>query len=341
MNAPSEHQAADAVEMESTACPLCGADRPVSILTGRDLLHGCPGEFKLVRCGDCEHVYLNPRPTIAGIGRYYPSDYGPYQAADGSAASTATEEPKIGLLRKLVRWFVDARGDFIPPVTGEPRQALEIGCAHGGFLDRLRKEGWQVQGVEFSAEAAQRAAARGLEVHVGTLESAELPGEQFDAVFLWMVLEHLHDPAATLREIRRVLKPDGWLVFSVPNFGSWERWFFGRYWYALDLPRHLQHFTTRSLRRPLNESGFQTARVIHQRTANNLVGSCGYWWRERFPASNLAPKLIRFCDEPRAWGVILLALPAKMLAWMRQAGQISVVARLKPVATEDPGRRKP
>jgi len=329
MNEPLEQQVDDVVEMESTACPLCGADRTSLLLVGGDLLHGCPGEFQLVRCNDCEHVYLNPRPTISGIGRYYPSNYGPYQAGEKSTSATADGEPKIGLLRRLVRWFVDTKAEFIPPITASPRRALEIGCAHGGFLQRLRSQGWQVRGVEFSPDAAERAASRGLDVHVGTLESAELPDGEFDAVFLWMVLEHLHDPAATLREIRRILKPEGWLMFSVPNYGSWERRFFGRYWCALELPRHLQHYTTRSLKRLLADTGFEIEQVIHQRTANNLVWSFGYWWRSLFPNSKLTPKLIQFCDQPRTWAVILLAIPAKIQAWLRQAGRITVVARVQ------------
>lgn len=336
MNTMPEHKTADALETESPDCPLCGANQYTPVLTGRDLLHGCPGEFQLVRCNNCEHIYLNPRPTLGSIGQFYPSDYGPYQAAEVAGVSPA-KNAHIGPLRRLVRWLVDTKADYIPPITTTPRRALEIGCAHGGFLERLKNQGWQVQGVEFSAEAAQRAAERGLDVHVGTLESATLPDDRFEAVFFWMVLEHLHDPGEALREIRRILKQNGRLMFSVPNYGSWERRFFGRYWYALDLPRHLQHFTTRSLRRLLEESGFEIERVIHQRTANNLVGSLGYWWRARFPKSKLAPKLIHFCDEPRAWAVILLTLPAKIFAWMRQAGRITVVARPKPVSSKDAG----
>ena len=144
-----------------------------------------------------------------------------------------------------------------------------------------------------------------------------------------MVLEHLHDPRGTLTEIRRILKPDGWLMFSVPNFGSWERRFFGRYWYALDLPRHLQHFTPHTLRRTLDAAGFDVIKIIHQRTANNITGSIGYWWRERFPDSRLAAALIQHCDEPRTGLVLVLALPAKFLAWIRQGGRLTVVARPK------------
>ncbi|QDT48365.1 Malonyl-[acyl-carrier protein] O-methyltransferase [Symmachiella dynata] len=318
------------VDWEQTSCPLCGADQPHLMLTGPDRLLGLPGTFRLVQCGACGHAYLNPRPTQETIGAYYPAEYAPYHAPDDDAAkpqTTATQ--RVGPLRRCLRWFLDPQGEFIPPLTQTPRRALEIGCADGGFLERLKTQGWEVSGVEFSPDAVATAQQRGLDVQLGTLESANLPANHFDAVFLWMVLEHLHDPQATLREIHRILKPDGWLMFSVPNFGAWDRRFFGRYWYALDLPRHLQHFTPRTVKRLLSETGFETDRIIYQRTANNLVGSLGYWWRDRFPNSRLAATLIRHCDAPRTGLVLLLAIPAKVWAWLRQGGGLTVVARPK------------
>ena len=65
-------------DMESTACPLCGQEASSHVMTGRDLLFFCPGEFSIVRCKDCSHAYLNPRPTLADIGTFYPDDYGPH-----------------------------------------------------------------------------------------------------------------------------------------------------------------------------------------------------------------------------------------------------------------------
>lgn len=328
---PEQHSVELDVEWEETPCPLCGADQPQLMLTGTDRLLGLPGTFQLVQCGGCGHAYLNPRPTQETIGAFYPPEYGPYHAPTDGDTNHQTIEPakRVGPLRRCLRWFLDPQGEFIPPIARTPRRALEIGCADGGFLTRLQTQGWQVSGVEFSPDAAATAQQRGLDVQLGTLESAELPANHFDAVFLWMVLEHLHDPQATLAEIRRILKPDGWLMFSVPNFGSWERRFFGRYWYALDLPRHLQHFTTGTVRRLLEETGFEVEKMIHQRTANNIAGSFGYWWRERFPNSRLAAALIQHCDEPRTGLVLLLAIPAKILAWIRQGGRLTVVARPK------------
>jgi hypothetical protein len=142
-----------------------------------------------------------------------------------------------------------------------------------------------------------------------------------------MVVEHLHDPVATLRLARELLQPGGTLSISVPNFGCWERRAFGRCCYALQLPTHLQHFTTGSLRRLLAASGFELVELIHQRNVNNLIGSAGLWFRARFPHWSLGERLIRWTDNPSALGLCLLAPLARLLAAIRQAGRLTVVAR--------------
>jgi SAM-dependent methyltransferase len=74
-------------------------------------------------------------------------------------------------------------------------------------------------------------------------------------VILWHVLEHVPSPRDTIREAARILKPGGTLLVAVPNFGSWEaRWSRDK-WFHLDVPRHLTHFTPRTLNRVLEEAG--------------------------------------------------------------------------------------
>ena len=224
-----------------------------------------------------------------------------------------------------------------------PPRALELGCSHGAFLQQLRERGWDCVGIEPAAEVARLASERGLDVRVGSLESVVAADPQtmapksYDEVFAWMVIEHLHDPTATLRCVRELLKPSGTLSLCVPNFGCWERRAFGRFWYALQLPTHLQHFTTASLRRLLEASGFELVELIHQRNVNNLVGSVGLWLRTKFPRWSLGERLIRWTDNPSAIGLCLLAPLARLLAIVRQSGRLTVVAR-RTVNSAGPSR---
>ncbi|MGV2337413.1 MAG UNVERIFIED_CONTAM: hypothetical protein LVR18_26130 [Planctomycetaceae bacterium] len=64
--------------LEQTACPLCGSSSSVYWLSGRDNLCGIPGEFHVVRCRDCQHFYMNPRPVTESLADCYPPDYSPH-----------------------------------------------------------------------------------------------------------------------------------------------------------------------------------------------------------------------------------------------------------------------
>jgi SAM-dependent methyltransferase len=329
------------------------------VLVARDQLYRCPGEFRIVQCEGCRHAFVNPRPTRESIGQFYPTHYAPHrrdsnaerevQSSEFRVPSSENEvpgehKPHSGFrprswrwLRTLVLWWIDARAAPIlntRPSSLVPRpRALELGCARGAFLQQLRERGWGCIGIEPSPEAARRAAEGGFDVRVGTLESVVADDPRtfalgsFDAIFAWMVVEHLHDPVATLRLARELLKPGGTVSFSVPNYGCWERPLFGRMWHALDLPRHLQHFTAASLRRLLQASGFELVEQIHQRSVLNLTGSVGLCLRTRFPRWSLGERLIRWTDNPSALGLILLAPLARLLALVRQAGRLTVVAR--------------
>jgi SAM-dependent methyltransferase len=160
-----------------------------------------------------------------------------------------------------------------------------------------------------------------------------LPDAEFDAVFAWMVVEHVHDPPGTLKRILRLLKPAGTFVFSVPNFGCWEAAFAGRYWWALDLPRHLQHFTPRAVRRMLRDAGFEGVEIVHQRNAFNLVGTVGLWLMACFPGKSWGRRLIHYLDNPRAGGILALAPLAWFFAAIHQGGRLTVIARKPATAS--------
>jgi 2-polyprenyl-3-methyl-5-hydroxy-6-metoxy-1,4-benzoquinol methylase len=304
-------------------------------MTAPDLLHGMLGEFQLVRCSDCRHIYLNPRPKRSVIQNYYPQDYGPFRSSDSQGNSEIAAQQALGQyrsrrfphLRRIVHSLVESQAEWLPPIDRTPRHALELGCAGGRFLQTLQSEGWIATGIEPVASAAHQAQQHGLTVHNGTIESAALPESEFDAAFAWMVLEHLHDPLSVLNELHRVLKSDGWLVLSVPNMSCWEPWMFRKYWYALQLPTHLQHFTAHSIRFALERSGFGVERIIQQRNTNNLVGSVGLWLRQRRITHGLGERLIRWTDNPTGAGLLALMPLARMLAFLKQAGRLTVIAR--------------
>ena len=91
----------------------------------------------------------------------------------------------------------------------------------------------------------------------GVLSDAGLPGESFDAVTMWDVIEHLNDPFANLCEVWRVLKPGGLFALSTGDIGSlWAR-LCGGYWQLLTPPQHLFYFNRQSMEKVAERTGFE------------------------------------------------------------------------------------
>jgi SAM-dependent methyltransferase len=121
-------------------------------------------------------------------------------------------------------WFVGRRRLFADIVRrlALPRDAaiLDAGSGTGANLRLLRDLGFeQVTGFDFSAEAIRFCAEKGLgEVRQGSICSMPFPDRQFDLVFATDIIEHVDDDLAALREIRRVMKPNGYALVTVPTF---------------------------------------------------------------------------------------------------------------------------
>ena len=158
---------------------------------------------------------------------------------------------------------------------------LEIGCATGDYIAKIRQLGWQTYGVELSEQAAQLAISRfGLDVFAGDLFQAGFPSGKFDVVALWMVLEHLYNPVATLREIRRVLRDDGVVLLNTVLIDHIGYTVFRDYWYDCDQPRHLYLFSKETLRAILEKAGFRVDRFAYKTSTNSLRRSLEYVARD-------------------------------------------------------------
>ncbi|MEE4607805.1 MAG: class I SAM-dependent methyltransferase [Desulfobacteraceae bacterium] len=310
--------------LEDVACPLGCPRADDAILAVGDRLHGLPGRFQVVRCRTCGLMRTNPRPTPETIGFYYPEDYHPYCNTRVAGHSGRFEALKARI-KPLARRLFEFNGTRLPPLA--PGRMLEVGCASGVFMHQMARQGWDVSGIEFSAEAAGHARALGYPVHAGPLETAPDPAAPVDLVVGWMVLEHLHRPIDALRRLHRWTRPGGWLAISVPNAASREFWLFKQRWYALMLPTHLYHFTPVTLMRVLHVGGWRIQRIFHQRYMGNAVGSLGYLLQDRRMLPALARWLRKFPEKsglhqyaafPLAYLASLAGQTGRMTVWARR-----------------------
>lgn len=241
--------------METTKCNLCASDQATLLYRLPDyLLQRDDIITTLVRCSQCGLVYQNPRPTELEIGAHYPPDYEPFESSPQKGKMAWIEN-------RLRNYGIQKRCRIVTRVISRGK-VLDVGCATGLFLVGMRERHWDVYGVDTSEYAAQIAREEhNLRVITGNLFEAQYPSAFFDAVTLWDVLEHLHDPARILYEIRRILKPNGVLILRVPNIDSSDARFFGKYWAGLDAPRHLYVFGDETIRKFLSRYGFSITSV--------------------------------------------------------------------------------
>lgn len=217
------------------------------------------GHFPLMRCARCGVRFLGVQPTEAGLAELYSASYFESDFRCGRSDAAYSDEAAFRAENEGLLDVFDA----LVPARSEPRRLLEVGCAGGWLLKHARERGWEVRGVELSADAVARARALGLEVHHGDLASAKLPDAAFDLAYMGDVLEHVPDAQATLRTVARVLRPGGMFHLRGPiTTNSLARGFalglsagLGRTLRLQEPPYHLWEFTPASLRAMLGRAG--------------------------------------------------------------------------------------
>jgi 2-polyprenyl-3-methyl-5-hydroxy-6-metoxy-1,4-benzoquinol methylase len=308
------------VILEDVACPNGCAREDETVVVARDLLHGLPGSYSLVRCRQCGLMRTNPRPTASTIGFYYPDDYGPYL---GTRVSGQKPENKHGLKQRIQGWL-SSRSNELPGM--KPGNLLEVGCASGLFLNEMHSRGWHVQGIEFSETAAENARGQGFHVFTGALEVAPRPERRLDLIVAWMVLEHLHEPMECLKKLWDWSEEGGYLVFSIPDINSMAFRIFKQYCYDLHVPNHLYLFNPATIRDLLKSTGWQVEKISHQITIASILASLGFWLRETGREGRLSRWLIDYPSRGGNLPHVLFPL-SYLLAKLGQTGRMTVWAR--------------
>jgi len=271
--------------------------RKKAILRARRI-HRVPGTFAIHRCDGCHAWFIQPWLTVAELDRYYPDEYGRYRHGPSlkkrqyrrgrqryvlenrynyPSENGATPNAIARAIAFLLSFFT-AKG--VIPYRGSGR-ILDVGCGGGSYLYRLKQWGWDTYGVEPSDTGARQAQSLGLNVRQGTLQDARYVDSFFDVIRLSNVVEHLPNPIATFREIRRILKPKGLVYLTVPNTRSLVFWLFRENWYALDAPRHVISYSPKTLNVLAEATGFEVAHSNFTAGPFNFVRSMRYLLEEK------------------------------------------------------------
>ena len=132
----------------------------------------------------------------------------------------------------------------------EEKNLLDIGCGTGDFLHFCQQNNWKVTGVEPNKNARDLAIEK-LDLDNSISESVEVlmkdQSKRFDVITMWHVLEHVPNLEAYISYLKKLLKPNGRLIIAVPNYKSYDAKYYGKFWAAFDVPRHLWHFSQKSI----------------------------------------------------------------------------------------------
>jgi SAM-dependent methyltransferase len=248
-------------------CGLCNAQGNL-VQTGiADPDGNLTGTWGFQHCSNpaCGVYWLDPAPVPDEIWKAY-ATYHTHTGKSGHRAgrallSLAHRFIKLGLLPVWLHNGLKKEADYLRFMTlkNEPvGSMLDVGCGGGRLLNRMKKRGWQVEGIDFDAQATAKVTQRyGIKTHVGDITQCFLPEHSFDVICMSQTIEHLYEPAATLQECLRILKPGGLLVMTTPNAESIGATEFGAFWRGWEAPRHLHLFTVKSLQQLTRSAGFQ------------------------------------------------------------------------------------
>jgi 2-polyprenyl-3-methyl-5-hydroxy-6-metoxy-1,4-benzoquinol methylase len=291
---------ADRRTLVDVFCPTCGAEKR------RPVAH--EGPLGIVQCRRCRLVYTSPRFTAPqahylGEREAIVKKYGPILRGEAAHPRDANYDQELRAIAEMI----------------PAGRLLDVGSHCGFFLRRARGMGWDLTGIEPSANAcALGREFLDLNIVQGTLAKAEFPARSFDVVTLVDVFEHVDQPVVLLREAHRVIKPGGVLFIKVPNIV----YYLAKYRVAqalglrteiFDAKEHVAHYSARTLEGTLAQAGFRVHRFFVPRPIQD-----GAVWKKALRSAGHTLARLEFAlgrrFGPFAMDLAVLARPAEATA---------------------------
>ncbi|SEA06288.1 Methyltransferase domain-containing protein [Arachidicoccus rhizosphaerae] len=236
-------------------CPVCGSNAVSRALEAKD--HTVSKQtFEIWGCQDCSFRFTQAVPSPENIGKYYKSD-----------TYVSHSNTKKGLVNRLYhavrKRTLKQKLALVRQATGQMEgNLLDVGAGTGAFASVMQAAGWKVTGLEPDQDARHNA-LRDYQMKLEDLSHLfDLNGDTYDGITLWHVLEHVHQLHEYLDTFKRILTPDGSLIIAVPNYTSFDAQYYGRDWAAWDVPRHLWHFSPKSMEVLMKKHGLRVIQML-------------------------------------------------------------------------------
>jgi 2-polyprenyl-3-methyl-5-hydroxy-6-metoxy-1,4-benzoquinol methylase len=253
-----------------THCPACGSADIKNVLSAKD--YTVSGEvFPIAECNACSLRFTQDVLDAASIAPYYKSE--------NYISHTNTSKGLINRLYQSVRKrTLTKKRRLLQRVMGMGKgHLLDVGSGTGAFVSEMTLHGWFATGLE-PDEGARQVAKKEYNIELKDMDQFfQLPAGSFDAITLWHVLEHVHELSAYIQQLKALLKENGKLLIAVPNYTSKDAAIYKECWAAYDVPRHLYHFSPRSIQ------------VLMEKHGLKLIGYKPMWY-DSFYISMLSSK---------------------------------------------------
>ncbi len=234
--------------METINCSICDKANANPYLKVPNISFIEPIKFQLVKCKNCNFVYLNPRLCSKEIIKYYNNDYLPFTSKNNL----------YSLIQKILfRWK-----RYIIELSKNKGNIIDIGSGNNNFIKYMSKNDWKTDNYDkFSSSTID--------------DIDKCKQDSYDVVTLWHSIEHIHDIDTFFINIKNILKKDGILVIACPNINSIDSYLLGSKWIAYDAPRHLYHFSPKTLKLFLSKFNFSIVSYyrMYQDTLFNIINS--------------------------------------------------------------------
>ncbi len=239
-------------QLQTYPCPICGAEKNKKLY----LIQG----FHIVKCKICEMTFVNPRISNEQIFDVYRHEYFD-RNEDGYKGYEGIADLRIQTFEK---WYRD-----IEPYYTHKGVALDIGCAAGYFLDILKENLWETEGIELDHRMRKLVIKKGYNVSNNPLEYFT-SSRQYDLITMFDVIEHLPELQKDFAKISSLLSPQGVLALSTPNIDSFQHHLFRSRWFQFKPVEHLHYFSPRTLRRLAVDHGLSVELVKKSGQYSNI-----------------------------------------------------------------------
>src|SRR5690625_4667922 len=236
-------------------CPSCDSGNTEKILKAKDFL--VSGEkFTIYSCRNCTLRFTADAPGEKEISNYYASSH--------YISHTDTRDGLINKAYHFIRKYaLKQKRKWVENATGlKNGHLLDIGSGTGAFLQEMKTSGWEVTGLEPNSGARSVAQKQ---YQIDTLLSDDLfrlPENDFHAITLWHVLEHVYPLHEYLKQLHLLLRDSGILFIALPNYTSYDAKKYDQYWAAYDVPRHLYHFSPEAFLHVVRQHQFRCTNQI-------------------------------------------------------------------------------